>query len=179
MTDTVAVALIAVSGTIGSGFLSYLAARRSTEVQLRAIGAEMHRLQETHAEEHRRERQAAYFALIAEMEQIRQLAYGLLGPVTIERFRELNSELGKAYTQVLFLGEESVIDPLEKMAVTFAQLTDLVLEADQALPFDKRLQDAFVETLGTWNEREAQLISAMKTDIKNARREEAKAQRST
>jgi hypothetical protein len=110
MTDTVAVALIAVSGTIGSGFLSYLAARRSTEVQLRAIGAEMHRLQETHAEEHRRERQAAYFALIAEMEQIRQLAYGLLGPVTIERFRELNSELGKAYTQVLFLGEESVID---------------------------------------------------------------------
>ena len=44
ISETEVVALIAVAGTLGSGGLSYLASRRSTAVQLKAIQAEMERL---------------------------------------------------------------------------------------------------------------------------------------
>lgn len=60
MSDTVAVALIAVGGTLFSGGLSYLAARRNTSVQLKGVGAELDRLRATHAMEYRRERQEIY-----------------------------------------------------------------------------------------------------------------------
>lgn len=132
----------------------------------------MQRLREGHAEEHRRERQAAYYELITAMERVKQLSYGLLGPVDLDAYREVNSALGNAHTNVTFLGDASIFEPLEEMQAIFGTLTGLVAEADSSNSLGRRLQDSFDGIREQWEEKEAQLIVAMKMDITNARRAE-------
>ena len=174
MSDTVAIALIAVAGTLGSGLLSYLAAQRSSEVQLVGVKAEMERLRESHAEEYRRERQETYHAFIDVLQRVRQLAIGLTGPATDEAYLEIVSQFATAHMNVAFLGEKSVFEPMDQMLEIFQEFTTLVSEDKDSESLQKKLSGAFAQMVDRWNEGEGDLRNAMKYDITRARQAEEK-----
>lgn len=74
MTDTALIAAISAGSTLlgstFSGVLGYPSAKRSTEVQLDGIEAEMDRLKATHDEEDRQERKGVYVAYLDVIDRI-------------------------------------------------------------------------------------------------------------
>jgi len=172
MSDTVAVALIAVGGTLGSGLLSYLAARQSTRVQLKGVETEMDRLRETHAEEHRKERQAAYRETLVQIEKLRQLAHGMFGPPTEESYAETVAEFGSAHTNIAFIGSDEVVHAMNEMVAVVTRFSVVATEEGSEHLFE-RLEGAFQQCVEEWNATELSLIDAMKADVAAARRAEA------
>lgn len=96
--DTVAVALIAVTGTLGSGALSYIAARRNTSIQLAGVEGELQKLSESRDERVREERLEVYGAFLNGIEAIEDHTSGASGEeMKIKIFHAHVSTLGTAY----------------------------------------------------------------------------------
>lgn len=165
ISQTVAVALIAVAGTLGSGVLSYLAARRSTEVQLRGIAVDMEKLQALHAEEGRRERQEAYYGFITSIEEMMQYVFGLRGTVTEDGYLELVQKFSNEHTRVLFLGSTSVVEVADEMLSVFSAFATAAAEEEETEKPKDRLRKAFDAISKDWGETKMDLLRVMKEDI--------------
>jgi hypothetical protein len=168
ISETVSVALIAVAGTLGSGALSYLAAGRSTEVQLSGIRAEMERLRATHKEETRRERKEAYYALVTASHALKQFIFGVRGAVTEDSWADLGKTLGDEYIRVCFLGTDDVIAAADEMVEVFGKIAKAA-EAEDEGSLQERLKKAFQERATEWNIAEGRLITTLKTDLEATR----------
>lgn len=156
-------------GTLGSGLMSYLAARRSTDVQLKGVVAEMQRLRATHAEEHRQERQAVYHAFTTLTDEINQFAYGIRGDITEEAYLELVNEFGRAHTNLLLLGTQDVIRETQPMLELVSRFATAAAEANTSMPVEQRIRQAHQTVQGEWGASEGRMIEAMKRDITAAR----------
>jgi hypothetical protein len=177
MSDTVLVALIAVSGTLISGAISYQAAKRSTDVQLVAIDGELHRLRVTQGEEHRRERQDIYEAFIAAIEQLDIFLQGWGAEPTREAFNQLTREATFASTRILLLGDEDVVDAMRPVMAALDQFGEAFDKTDPAHELEDRLAEAYEPHQQALIEGEAKLIYAMKVDIAASREAEQRARR--
>ncbi len=175
MSETEVVALIAVGGTLGSGVLSYLAARRSTNVQLKGINAEMQRLRATHAEESRRERQEAYYAFVTAIHAVTQFVFGMRGPVTEDAYVDLVKKFGDGHITIKFLGTDDVIAATNDMVGVFGKFATAAAEAEDSEPAEERLMAAYRPVSAEWARCEMRLITAMKQDIAAARLAELQA----
>ena len=173
ISETEVVALIAVAGTLGSGGLSYLASRRSTAVQLKAIQAEMERLRVGYREEGRRERQDAYYAFITAVEAIPQFVFGVRGEVTEDGYVELVKSFGDEHTRIMFLGSESVLSAVEGVLLVFGAFTTAVAENEQDGSVEEVLKKAFTANEDAWSQAKRHLLQAMKEDIAHHRADSA------
>jgi hypothetical protein len=172
VSDTVAVALIAVGGTLASGGISYLASVRNTNAQLSGVEGEMERLRISHEEESRKERQAAYADFLAAVDNIQQFVVGWSVPHTQEKYTALVNEYIHLHTRVLLLGEEDVIERLAPLVATFDQMGANYNEmTDPSASFAVRLDEAYAPVRIEMLENEAKVINAMKDDIERSRAE--------
>lgn len=175
MSDTVLVALIAVSGTVASGALSYRAAKRSTDVQLVAIEGELQRLQLTQWEEHRRERQEIYEAFITAIEELDIFLQGWGAEPSREAFNQLTHDATFASTRILLLGDEDVVNAMRPVLVALDQFGKAFDKTDSADKLEDRLAEAYKLHQKALVEAEAKLIYAMKADIAAVRKTEQRA----
>jgi hypothetical protein len=170
ISETVGIALIAVAGTLGSGGLSYLAARRNTEVQLGGVRAEMERLKATHEEEIRRERQEAYYGFVTASHALKQFVFGMRGAVNEEAYVELGKTFGDEYIRVCFLGSEDVLTAADEMVAAFGKVVTKAEEENKGgASLQDRLEDSFKEHAAEWRVCEAALILRMKEDLELTR----------
>jgi hypothetical protein len=175
MSETVMVALIAVIGTLASGVLSYVAARRSTEVELKAIEAEMQRLRASQTEEHRRERQNIYRDLITAIDTLGMFVEGWGEEQTREAYNALTREYTHAHTSMLLLGDEDVVSALRPVNLALSEFGERFEQTDPSKPLSERLQIAYQPVMKKIVEGEGRLINAMKDDIAAALRAEWRA----
>jgi hypothetical protein len=178
MQDTVAVALIAVGGTVSSAVLSYLGTRHttsiqlsasseSTEAQLRSVYLEIRKLEESQAAELRQSRQRLYQDYLAAAYALRDLIAGASLDTEDDalprgrkalRDREIEIELlasskVKAHTSLLF---DLLIGFIE-------QADDESTESFDSEEFRGLLVGAFQQT--KWRATRDALIEAMSEEL--------------
>ncbi len=169
MTDTVAVAFIAVFGTLGSGALSYFAARRNTQVQLASIEVELKRLDAARIAEARSERSELYHAFLSAAFDLEELARGLRGSVTKEAYLDTITAFGRTYTNVILLGDEQVTPfaaELKAAASSFTEAHEEVLREDESMELLDALRPAFSRVSGDWVGARNKFVAAIRKDIK-------------
>lgn len=112
MTDTVAVALIAVGGTLTSGGLSYLSARGKTKVELKSISSEMVRFEAERSETGKESRKVLYRELISVVGEFQAHARHL------QRDSDIDAVLIRFYermSEMQLLGPEPVVAKTEEL----------------------------------------------------------------
>ncbi len=180
MADTVLVAFIAVGGTLGSGVLSYLAARGNTRAQLGTIEADMARLKVSHAEEYRQERAAAYETFLASAFDLEDFARGMSGPFDAATFTEGVKPLTNTGQRILILGTEEVQGAIKVLIAAigdFGQCVLNTLQEEQKNPTSRSpdevmeaAREAATKDAGQpWWNAKALVIKAMRDDVNRAK----------
>jgi hypothetical protein len=169
MSDTVAVALIAVAGTLGSGALSYVAAKRNTQVQLAAVEMDLRHLQTTHAEEARQERAEVYHDFLTSADAVEELARGIRGPMTVDAFSDAIGGMSRGFNNVILLGDERVIPKAEELMAAIAGFSRTVADmadTDPDLSQREIYGAAMEQSSDDWAAARNQMRRAMREDIK-------------
>jgi hypothetical protein len=169
MSQTVAVALIAVAGTLGSGVLSYVAARRNTQVQLASVNLELHRLRSARAAEVRSERRELYHEFLAAAYDLEEVVRGFGKPSNLEEYANGVTSFGRSYTNVVLLGSEEVVKTAEALnaAVTgfAAAMHTLATNDAEERSLEKLFEVALGETEEDWMAARNRLVQAIRKDL--------------
>jgi hypothetical protein len=173
MADAAGIAAITAGSTLIasgiSGTLSYLAAKRSTSVQLAAIESEMERLKVTHEEEERRERKGLYVEFLTIVNRNTAALDGS-SPLDKALYEKHAEEFGLAYARMLLFATERVIEEMGGISTGFDQVGNAVMQGkDEPESFADRARTAFRPHKAQIFRAEGRLIAAMKHELKGHR----------
>jgi hypothetical protein len=172
MTDTIAVACIAVAGTLGSGALSYLASRSSTKAQLEGVRVEIFKLQRSHDEEARQEKVTVYYEYLTAAENLERFYRGLRGKVTPEQYKETFNEFTRMYNRLLLIGDEAVVDAAENLQEAVKGVTKRIVEINEEHPAKERWEKyamAISEKGDAWKDATHKLQEEMRKGTQRSR----------
>jgi hypothetical protein len=177
VTDTEVVALIAVAGTLGSGYLSYLAARRSTEVQLAGIETEMQKLQASHDEGDRQNRKTVYLGFLDAVEQLNRRFTNWTEDLNKQIYTADAEAFATAHTRLLLFGAETVVDQIGAMVMALGRMNARLAETQPtAEQFPEAARAAYGEVSEEIIAAKARAIVEMKLELGGQRyREELQA----
>jgi hypothetical protein len=165
MRDTIAIALIAVGGTLGSGALSYLASRSNTKAQLEGVRVEILKLQKSQHEEARQEKVTVYFEYLVAAENLERFYRGLLNSVTPETYKEAFNGYTRMHNRLVLIGDEDVVDSAEQLRNVMKDLAGLIVEIGKEHP-DKasaeRYEMAISQKSSDWHTAVRELQDVMR-----------------
>jgi len=166
VSDTVAVALIAVAGTLVSGALSYFAARRNTSVQLAGVEVELQKLAESRDEKAREERLGVYGAFLGGIEAIENHTSGAADEeMKIKTFHAHVSNLETAYNRLLLLGSEEVAELGQPVMEAVAKFARACAETPKGASIQEAYRLGKEATHNSWYPARSAIREAMRRDL--------------
>jgi len=169
--DTVAVALIAVGGTLGSGGLSYLASRANTNAQLAGVRLDILKLQKSQDEEARQERLKGYYEYLTAVESLEHFYRGLGGEATEENYIEAFSQFTTNHNRLLLIATEPVVEAAEVQWDAIRDVVGRIVELHETNPEkapEENRRIAMSEKGDDWKAAMHDLRSAMREDTKRS-----------
>jgi hypothetical protein len=167
--DTVAVALIAVGGTLGSGGLSYPASRANTDAQLEGVRLDILKLRKSQDEEARQERLTAYYEYLTAVQHLEHFYRGLSGEDTEEKYIETFNEFTTKHNLLLLIATEPVVEAAEAQWDAIRGVVGEIVKLHEAEPEktpEENRHTAINESGASWKAAERDLKAAMREDTK-------------
>lgn len=176
MDETVAVALIAVGGTLASGGLSYLASHRNTKVQLAGVELEVKKLRSTQAETARQERKSIYVEYLDRAERVELEVRGWVdSEISRVSLAKSMSEYKHVENKLQLVGTPPVIAAVtefgNQIAAWFRRVADAIEEVgghdpSVKLPLGVSMAALFDDDeASNWQRLHQRVLDAMRADI--------------
>ncbi len=169
--NTVAVALIAVGGTLGSGGLSYLASRANTDAQLEGVRLDILKLQKSQDEEARQERLTGYYEYLTAVESLEHFYRGLGGEATEENYIETFSRFTTNHNRLLLIATESVVEAAEAQWDAIRDVVGRIVELHESEPessAEENRRTVMSEMGDAWKAAMHTLRAVMREDTKRS-----------
>jgi hypothetical protein len=169
VSETVAIALIAVAGTIGSGALSgglaFRASRLSTRAELAAVDAELKKLSMTQKEEIRKERKAMFCEFLDASDSLETcLEGGRPSDVTEKSFHEVSTSYRRIRTLTELLADSEVVAAVGAQRELLLSILYAAEESrDDSLA--EALRNASADMMDDMVGARTQVVSAMKAEL--------------
>lgn len=175
MQDTVAIALIAVGGTIGSACLSYLSTRRTTKTQLKAakdstsaqlgsLQLEVRKLEAAQDAELRSARQRLYQEYLNAAYALRDFMTGLSSAADGPAFDTAGQAFRQREVEIELLASARVKERTEALYDLLIGVIDEAFESSDG-DFDEQLNAAFTAKEPQWRLMRNALVRAMRSEL--------------
>jgi hypothetical protein len=172
MSDTVAVAVIAVAGTLGSGALSgglsYLASRSATRVQLAGVNADLEKLWTTRTDELRKERKEAFHEYLDALDDLESVFYGTTPTKATEQSTlEAAKGFRRIATKTSLVAAPELSEDINSLVTVLTSIFSVSqkLEAEEGWPLTKALKAAMKEKGEEWRRVRRQVVASMKKEL--------------
>jgi hypothetical protein len=165
MSDTATVAAIAGAATLGSGVLSFLAARAGTRAQLVSVNADIQKLQTTRVDQHREEQKHAFYAYLDSLGPLEIMSIGGEDTEEDEFLRALLSFKRTALKTSLVSdpGVVSALDNFTNVMVAVAIQTEEKTETGDS--FGDALKRSKEDLSVQWEEARLAVMNSMRDAI--------------